>query len=73
MTERVGTKDRSSSRKELRDELGLGPGAEVEFQRDGETVRVMAAGVAATRGMRGRYAASGMADALLADRAREPR
>ena len=49
------------------------PGAEVEFERDGEAVRVIAAGAAATRGLRGRYDASGMAAALLADRAREPR
>ena len=47
--------------------------AEVEFERDGEAVRVMAAGAAATRGLRGRYDASGMAAALLVDRAREPR
>ena len=57
----------------MRDDLGLQPGAEVDFERDGETVRIVAAGAAATRGLRGRYAASGMAKTLLADRAREPR
>jgi len=41
--------------------------------REGEAVRIVAAGVAGVRGMRGRFAASGMAAELLADRAREPR
>jgi hypothetical protein len=58
---------------DLRDELGLQPGAEVEFQRDGAAVRIIAAGAAVTRGLRGRYADSGMANALLSDRAQEPR
>ncbi len=73
MTQRVGTKGQVVIPKAMRDELGLQPGAEVEFERDGETVRIMAAGAAATRDLRGRYAGSGMASALLADRAREPR
>lgn len=59
--------------KQLRGELGLQPGAEVEFERDGQSVRVIAAGAAATRELRGRYQASGMAAALLADRDAEPR
>jgi AbrB family looped-hinge helix DNA binding protein len=69
----VGAKGQVVIPKEMRDELGLQPGAEVEFERDGDTVRIMAAGAAATRGLRGRYAASGMAGALIADRGREPR
>jgi AbrB family looped-hinge helix DNA binding protein len=73
MTQRVGTKGQVVIPKHLRDQLGLQPGAEVEFERDGDTVRVMAAGASATQGLRGRYAASGLAAALLADRAREPR
>ncbi len=74
MTQRVGAKGQVVIPKELRDSLGLQPGAEVDFERDGDTVRIMAAGPAATHGLRGRYAAkSGMASALLADRAREPR
>jgi antitoxin PrlF len=73
MTQRVGAKGQVVIPKEMRDELGLQPGAEVEFERDGETVRIVAAGRAATQGLRGRYSASGMADTLLADRAREPR
>jgi antitoxin PrlF len=73
MTQRVGAKGQVVIPKEMRDELGLVPGAEVAFERDGESVRIMPAGGAATRGLRGRYAASGMAAALLADREREPR
>jgi AbrB family looped-hinge helix DNA binding protein len=73
MTQRVGAKGQVVIPKQMRDELGLQPGAEVEFERDGETVRILPAGVAATHGLRGRYAASGMAAALLADRRREPR
>jgi AbrB family looped-hinge helix DNA binding protein len=74
MTQRVGAKGQVVIPKELRDGLGLQPGAEVDFERDGDGVRIVAAGPAATRGLRGRYTAqSGMASALLADRAREPR
>jgi AbrB family looped-hinge helix DNA binding protein len=70
---RVGPKGQVVIPKQLRDEVGLRPGAEVEFERDGETVRVMPAGAAAVQGLRGRYASSGLAAALLADRDREPR
>jgi AbrB family looped-hinge helix DNA binding protein len=75
MTQRVGAKGQVVIPKELRDGLGLQPGAEVDFERDGDSVRIVAAGPAATHGLRGRYAAaeSGMASALLTDRAREPR
>jgi AbrB family looped-hinge helix DNA binding protein len=73
MTQRVGAKGQVVIPKEMRDALGLHPGAEVAFERDGETVRIVAAGSAATEGLRGRYSASGMAEGLLADRAREPR
>jgi antitoxin PrlF len=72
MTQRVGAKGQVVIPKEMRDDLGLQPGAEVAFERDGEGVRIVAAGTAATLGLRGRYAESGMAAALLADRAREP-
>lgn len=73
MTQRVGAKGQVVIPKPMRDELGLAPGAEVEFELDGEAVRVHRAGAAATRGLKGRYRSSGLADALLADRAREPR
>ena len=73
MTQRVGAKGQVVIPKQIRDALGLQPGAEVDFERDDDSVRIMAAGAAATQGLRGRYAASGMASALLADRRREPR
>ena len=73
MTQRVGAKGQVVIPKQLRDDLGLQPGAEVEFERDGDTVRIVAAGAAAAAGLRGRHAGSGMAPALLADRSREPR
>jgi AbrB family looped-hinge helix DNA binding protein len=73
MTQRVGAKGQVVIPKPLRDELGLTPGAEVDFERDGDAVRVVAAGVAATAGLKGKYRSSGLAAALLEDRAREPR
>ena len=73
MTQRVGAKGQVVIPKPMRDELGLQPGAEVEFELDGEGVRVLPAGAAAADGLKGRYRSSGLAEALLADRAREPR
>jgi AbrB family looped-hinge helix DNA binding protein len=67
---RVGTEGQIVIPKQLRDELGLQPGAEVVLERDGDAVRILPAG-AATRALRGRYASSGLAAALLADRQRE--
>jgi AbrB family looped-hinge helix DNA binding protein len=73
MTQRVGAKGQVVIPKPLRDALGLEPGAEVEFERDGTGVRIVPTGAAAASGLRGRYAGSGLAAALLADRAHEPR
>lgn len=73
MTQRVGTKGQVVIPKDIRDELGLQPGAEVAFERDGRAVRILPAGGTATHGLRGRYAPGGLADELLEDRAREPR
>jgi antitoxin PrlF len=73
MTQRMGAKGQVVIPKELRDVLGLQPGSEVDFERDGEAVRILPAGTTATRGLRGRYARSGMAASLLEDREREPR
>lgn len=71
MTQRVGSKGQVVIPKELRERAGLHPGAEVEFELDGE--RVVVARRAAARRLGGRFAGSGMAARLLADRAREPR
>jgi AbrB family looped-hinge helix DNA binding protein len=73
MTQRVGPKGQVVIPKQIRDELGLAPGSEVDFERDGGAVRILPAGAAATRGLRGRYSSSGLAAALLADRKLEPR
>lgn len=73
MTQRVGAKGQVVIPKGIRDELGLRPGTEVDFERDGATVRILPAGTTATAGLRGRYGSSGLAGALLADREREPR
>lgn len=73
MTKRIGVKGQVVIPKDIRDELGLRPGAEVECERDGQAVRVVPAGAAATAGLKGRYQACGLADELLADRAREPK
>ncbi|MGA8718820.1 MAG: AbrB/MazE/SpoVT family DNA-binding domain-containing protein, partial [Solirubrobacteraceae bacterium] len=73
MAQRVGAKGQVVIPKDLRDELGLQPGSEVDFERDGGAVRILPAGLAATRGLRGRYAAIGLAAALLEDREQEPK
>lgn len=49
------------------------PGLRFDFERDGGGVRILPAGPAATRGLRGRYAASCLAAALLEDREQESR
>jgi AbrB family looped-hinge helix DNA binding protein len=71
MTQRVGSKGQVVIPKDLRDRLGLHPGTEVDFSLDGE--RVVIAARQQTVALGGRFAASGMAARLLADRGREPR
>ena len=73
MTQRVGAKGQVVIPKELRDVLGLAPGSEVAFERDGQAVRVVPASAVSLKDLGGRYAGSGMAAALLEDRRREPR
>jgi AbrB family looped-hinge helix DNA binding protein len=57
--------------KDLRDQAGLGPGSDVDFEatEDGIVVRR----VGRPSSLRGRFAKSGMAGRLLEDRRNEPR
>ena len=71
MKHRIGAKGQVVIPRELREQSGLVPGAEVEFALDGERVVLVRAIQAVHPG--GRFANSGMAARLLEDRAREPR
>jgi bifunctional DNA-binding transcriptional regulator/antitoxin component of YhaV-PrlF toxin-antitoxin module len=57
--------------KELRERTGLRPGADVEFELEGQRLSIRAA--RGGSGLGGRFARSGMAERLLEDRSREPR
>jgi antitoxin PrlF len=67
MTHRVGAKGQVVIPKELRDELGIAPGDEVSFWRDGDHVAMRAARDRPP--LRGRFRGSDLAAALEADRA----
>jgi AbrB family looped-hinge helix DNA binding protein len=71
MTHRVGTKGQVVIPKEIREQLGLFPGTEVDFAVvDGAvTLRRQLD----PRSFGGRYPGSPLAQGLLEDRAREPR
>jgi len=73
MTHRVGPKGQVVIPKQLRDELGIEPGDEVSFWRDGDHVAVRPA--SRRPALRGRFAGSSLTDDLIAqreaDRARE--
>lgn len=71
MTHRIGAKGQVVIPKELRDRVGLVPGANVEFELDGQRVSIKAVDKPTALG--GRFAQSGMAQRLLEDRSREPR
>ena len=71
MTQHVGAKGQVVIPKELRDRLGLHPGAEVDITTDGDAVVVTVHRARSPLG--GRFARSGMARRLLHDRAAEPR
>lgn len=72
MTHRVGVKGQVVIPKDLRERAGLHPGADVEFELDGQRVSIKAARGGPV-GLGGRFAQSGMAERLLEDRSREPR
>lgn len=71
MNQRVGAKGQVVIPKDLREQAGLGPGADVDFEAldDGIVIRR----AARPSSLRGRLAKSGMAARLLDDRRREPR
>ncbi len=71
MTHRLGAKGQVVIPKELRERAGLHPGCEVEFAF--EEGRVVLAPHRPVASLGGRFAGSGMAERLVADRAREPR
>jgi antitoxin PrlF len=71
MTQRIGAKGQVVIPKELREEAGLGPGADVEFEAVEDGLVIRRAGRPAS--LRGRFAKSGMAARLLEDRRDEPR
>lgn len=69
MTHRVGTKGQVVIPKELRDELGIEPGDEVSFWRDGDHVAMRPARQASP--LRGRFRGEGLVDDLTQERARD--
>jgi AbrB family looped-hinge helix DNA binding protein len=71
MIHRVGAKGQVVIPKDLRDRIGLHPGAAVDFAVDGE--RIILVPVPSRTRLGGRFAKSGMAARLLQDRAAEPR
>ena len=71
MTQRVGAKGQVVIPKELREQAGLGPGADVDFEAVGDGIVIRRADRPSS--LRGRFAMSGMASRLLEDRRREPR
>jgi AbrB family looped-hinge helix DNA binding protein len=71
MTGRIGAKGQVVIPKALRDRAHLHPGDEVDFEFDDDRITLVVRRAPARLG--GRFARSGMAARLLADRAREPR
>jgi AbrB family looped-hinge helix DNA binding protein len=72
MMQKIGTKGQVVIPRELRDQAGLEPGAEVSIEPTDDGVVVRRAGPRHSD-LRGRFAGSGMAGRLLDDRRREPR
>lgn len=66
MTHRVGAKGQVVIPKELRDELGIEPGDEVTFWRQGDHVAVRAA--RHRRPLRGRFEGTDLVDVLSSER-----
>lgn len=71
MTQRMGAKGQVVIPKELREQIGIGPGDDVAFEPVDDGIVVRRAG--GRTPLRGRFAKSGMAGRLLEDRGKEPR
>jgi AbrB family looped-hinge helix DNA binding protein len=71
MTQRIGAKGQVVIPKEMRDQAGLGPGTDVDFEAVEDGIIVRRTGRRSS--LRGRFAESGMASRLLEDRRNEPR
>jgi len=71
MTSRIGAKGQVVIPKAIRDRANLHPGDQVEIEYRDDSVVLVACRHGSALG--GRFAGSGMAARLLADRAREPR
>lgn len=72
MAQKMGSKGQVVIPKEMRDQFGLGPGADVSFEPTDDGIVVRRADHRRSN-LRGRFAGSGMADRLLEDRRSEPR
>jgi AbrB family looped-hinge helix DNA binding protein len=70
MTRRVGAKGQVVIPKELREQAGLGPGADVDIEALDDAIVIRKAGRPSS--LQGRFAKSGMASRLLEDRRSEP-
>lgn len=71
MTQRVGAKGQVVIPKAMREQAGLGPGADVDFEAVDDGIVIRKAARPSSLG--GRFAKSGMASRLLEDRRNEPR
>lgn len=71
MTHRVGPKGQVVIPKDLRDELGIEPGDEVSFWREGDHVAVRP--TRQRSALRGRFRGAALTDLLEADREAERR
>jgi len=71
MTTRVGSKGQIVIPKEIRDQVALHPGDEVDVELRGSSIVVTAR--QRPSGLAGRFARTGMASRLLDDRTTEPR
>lgn len=71
MTHRVGAKGEVVIPKELRDQLGINPGDEVTFERDGDYVAIRPA--RSSRPLKGRFPGRGLTSLLEKERAADRR